>query len=309
MGRQAREGRAPACRGSLRGTTARAEGMVLAAPRMLRATFHLLLWNPTGSMDGLHEKAGIGMRFPDAKVRSISELMDRLDEQGLPDNSPTWFRGQPDRGWELTCSLARNGGLEKELPFLRRFKQNALPLMRSRPENEWEWLFVMQHHGLPTRLLDWTESPLVALFFALRGDGASDDEVDGCLWGLSPFDLNRVAIPHEPTGDVPCLGEDDYLDPYLPKLIPQQRQTLKPLAVIAPRNSARIQMQQGVFTVFHRDLNALDSDDDNDFLWRLVIPGDAKADLRRELTLLKINRFTLFPELETAATYATELVG
>lgn len=248
------------------------------------------------------------MKFADVEVRSISELMERLDEQGLPGNSPTWFRGHRDPKWELTCSLARNGGLEKELPFLRRFKQNALPLMRSRPQNEWEWLLVMQHHGLPTRLLDWTESPLVALFFALGSNGASDGEVDGCLWGLSPFDLNRVAIPDEPSGEVLCLGEDDYLNTYLPRSIQKQRQPLKPLAVIAPRNSPRIQMQQGVFTVFHRELGALDTKENNNFLWRMVIPGDAKADLRKELTLLKMNRFTLFPELETAAIYAKELV-
>lgn len=250
------------------------------------------------------------MRFEDESVQSISELMGCLDAQGLPNNSPTWFRGQRDLEWELTCSLARNGGLEKELPFLRRFKQNALPLMRSRPENEWEWLFVMQHHGLPTRLLDWTESPLIALFFALDTELASgNDDADGCLWGLSPFDLNSVAIPDESSGDVPCLGEDDHLDQYLPKQVELQRQSLKPLAVIAPRNSARIQMQQGVFTVFHRDLSPLDVDDGNDFLWRIVIPKEAKSNLKKELTLLKINRFTLFPELETAADYAKELVG
>ena len=248
------------------------------------------------------------MRFPDVEIRSISDLMDRLDEQGLPDNSPTWFRGQRDRTFRLTCSLARNGGLQKELPFLRRFKQNALPLMRSRPQNEWEWLLVMQHHGLPTRLLDWTESPLVALFFALGPDVPFDQEVDGCLWGLSPFDLNSVAIPDEPSGEVPCLGEDTHLNTYLPDRIQQQLHPLKPLAVIAPRNSPRIQMQQGVFTIFHRDLSALDMDNNN-FLWRMLIPRDAKADLRTELTLLKVNRFTLFPELDTAATYAKELVG
>lgn len=247
------------------------------------------------------------MRFADERIASISELMDRLDARGLPDNAPTWFRGQGDLRWDLTCSLARNGGLEKELPLLRRFKQNAQPLMPSRPENEWQWLFIMQHHGLPTRLLDWTESPLVALFFALGDDGAPDD-VDGCLWGLSPFDLNRVAIPDEPSGEVLCLGEDEYLDSYLPKQILRQRQPLKPLAVIAPRNSARIQMQQGVFTVFHRDLDALDKEDANNVLWRIVIPRNAKPTLRRELRLLKMNRFTLFPELETAATYAKELV-
>ena len=248
------------------------------------------------------------MRFEDGKISTVSDLMDLLDKQTLPENSPSWFRGQEDLCWELTCSLERNGGNIKELPLLRRFKQNALPQLRIRPDNEWEWLLVMQHHGLPTRLLDWTESPLVALYFALGGSQI-DSNNDGCLWCLSPFDLNRAAIPDESSGEVACLGEDEHLDSYLPKQIQQQRQSLKPLAVIAPRNNARIQMQQGVFTVFHIDLTSLDADSENEFLWRLIIPGKAKQGLKKELTLLKINEFTLFPELATAASYAKELIS
>ena len=183
--------------------------------------------------------------------------------------------------------------------------------MRYRPEGEWEWLFIMQHHGLPTRLLDWTESPLVALFFALGCHENSDDNADGCLWVLSPLALNQESIPDEPDADVLCLGMDDYLDQYLPESIRKQPESfnLNPLAAIAPRNNARIQIQHGVFTVFHRDLSALDTGNNSNFLWRMVIPRDAKAHLNEELELLRINKFTLFPELEHAAAYAEDLVG
>ena len=92
------------------------------------------------------------MRCSDQEIHSIGDLIEFL-ARDMPDDQPTWFRGLGDVNWHLEPSLARHGGVASELPLIKRFKQNALPHMETRPDNEWEWLFVMQHHGLPTRLL------------------------------------------------------------------------------------------------------------------------------------------------------------
>ena len=69
------------------------------------------------------------------------------------------------------------------------FKSRALQLIQGRlPADEWEWYFLMQHYGVPTRLLDWTENPLIAIYFAVEGHKA---DRDAAVWALDPTWLNR----------------------------------------------------------------------------------------------------------------------
>ncbi|WP_411892057.1 FRG domain-containing protein, partial [Yoonia sp. SDW83-1] len=197
------------------------------------------------------------MKYDDTEVTGIGDLLDALAGQ-VTENDPVWFRGHGDASWKLDCTLARNGGIENELPLIRRFKQNALPLIASRPADEWEWLFLMQHHGLPTRLLDWSESVLVSLYFAVNDEGSDHEEADGCIWALLPQELNAISLRDDQAKQVLGLGDDKHFDDYLPSKIGAQVQTFQPLAATAVRNNPRIQMQQGVFTVSHKDLSGLD---------------------------------------------------
>ena len=99
----------------------------------------------------LHEYFGSTAEF----LGALSKLSTTIGDEAV------WFRGHSKASFNLLPSLARDPkALERESLLSKRFKQNAYPFRQTPPQSEWEWLFLMQHFGIPTRLLDWTESPL-----------------------------------------------------------------------------------------------------------------------------------------------------
>lgn len=166
---------------------------------------------------------------------------------------------------------------------------------------KWHWYHIMQHHGLPTRLLDWTEGALIALWFALR---YPVDSGTPCVWVLNPFWLNRSSAGSNlifDTDELIRTDEDEIVTVYLedhgdlPNL---------PVAVMPPHINERIVAQKSVFTVHGRlrnGLNAVGNQNEDRELVQLRISSRAASDMKWRLVTGGLTETTLFPDLEALA--------
>jgi hypothetical protein len=250
------------------------------------------------------------MYFREAAIRSVFDLLDAVEVRRRRRRTPIWFRGCTNCEYTLIPSLGRPPfELQQERVLINSFKQNAVQFVDQRPPSEWEWLFLARHHTVPTRLLDWTESPLIGLYFATHSaDGSTrNDDRDGALWLLLPTELNRLAAISLPDKRALPIFEDndEHLRQYLPSTLASEQQTaVLPAAGIAIRHSKRMQAQHSVFTVTHRDQTPLEAIGDGRHIGRYMVPAAAKPRIRRQLEALKIDRLAVFPELDNAARLA-----
>jgi hypothetical protein len=237
-------------------------------------------------------------KFADKEIKSLHELMTAIKENTAGLKEPVWYRGHYDVDWKLVPTLHR-GDHESELNLLKRFRQDATLLLNPRPKELYDWLFIMRHHEVPTRLLDWTESPLVGLFFTVN----EKQDKNGALWVLLPHQLNKQnGRDFQQDKDIlPSFEEDDaIMNSYRPETFSIDKGApLLPIAFVAPRNNQRMQSQLSVFTINHKDKTPIEDIGDGKHVWRYIIPATAKKSIMEELSLIKINRFQLFPELDS----------
>lgn len=232
------------------------------------------------------------------RITSVQELLAALSLDNNEYTGAVWYRGQARSEWPLSPGYIRLTNPPSESTLLMRFRQSAAMLIEKTPRESFEWLFLMQHFGVPTRLLDWSESPLVGLYFAVE-DIANEGNHDGALWLLHPSELNKNARINnrDEEGYIPSF-EDVELEGYSVESLAQNRRTqLLPVATIATRNNARIQAQLGVFTIHHHERTPIEAVGDSSHIIKYVIPHDAKVLISNQLRLLGVSRFQLFPEL------------
>lgn len=209
---------------------------------------------------------------------------------------PVWYRGHSMQDWKLVPGFHRLKKPASENDLINKFRQNANLLIGQSPKSGFDWLFVMQHYGVPTRLLDWTESPLVGLYFAVTGH----PKANGTLWVLKPIELNKqtTAKPEE-ARYIPSF-EDDALDTYSTVAVEKGNLTgILPIAVIATRNNDRIQAQLGAFTISHSTKTPIENIGNKKHVVKYTIPASAKVKIREDLRLLGFTKFQVFPELDS----------
>ena len=126
----------------------------------------------------------------DIKIGSWAELCERLYDSSWQDDirrfrSNFAFRGLEDKAYPLANSFKRNCGERAELEYhlLRNFRKYSQLDDVDKDYSDWSWMTLAQHHGLPTRLLDWTYSPFIAMHFATSQ--TDKYESDGVVWAVN----------------------------------------------------------------------------------------------------------------------------
>jgi len=235
----------------------------------------------------------------EVNIESFQDLLDALERNNEGYNGSIWYRGQSNKDWSLVPGYYRAKRQFSESTLLKRFKQNAAMLISDMPKDSFDWLFLMQHYGVSTRLLDWSESPLVALYFALSSYHEYD--TDAVLWSLKPSELNRNGGIRAADEEfyIPSFEDDEVKNYSVESLNSNSRNELLPIAVIATRNNARIQAQHGVFTIHHLDQISIEDIGDSSHVIKYIIPNDAKEKIAKQLSVLGFTKFQLFPELSS----------
>lgn len=221
-----------------------------------------------------------------------------------------WFRGHQRAYWLLCPKLYREYGdfakikeerLEDEIREEFVVRAPALSESALIGKDEWESYFLMQHFGAPTRLLDWTEGALIALYFAVRDNPGF---YDSAVWSLDPYMLNDRAIGKDEVIPPTAIGlhKDDkkLVDPWLPARFKELAGLPEvPVAVYPTHVARRISTQRSCFTVHGKQSNGLDklTKMAKSCLVKIVIPSFSATAIRRELEASGIDEATIYPDL------------
>ena len=218
----------------------------------------------------------------------------------------TLFRGHSNaHTWRLTPTLTRmvgsnsklslgrfGGWLQLESHILERFRRHAEPYLTNKPDTTIDWLVLGQHHGLPTRLLDWTENPLVGLYFALLEDMGTE----AAVWMMEPRYVHSANLD---------LDNLDSIQVYFPKALDERIVSQKGCFTIQP-------LPEGCGTFLPLDEDHALVDEGLRSLSRVVIPDDRalKAQLMLEVNRLGVDGNFIYPGLDgLSRQITTDLLG
>lgn len=277
------------------------------------------------------------MLKPDTKIGALSTFLQQLDKLDTRGKPLRYFRGHSKQSFQLKPSIFRNTGwIANEATMLKELILRC-PNDFAGGLTTFQCLVKMQHYGLPTRLLDVTSNPLVALYFASESHEQDDEDGEVLAFGydvdaVKYFDSDTVSVianlsRRSSDFAVPTPMEVDesdreeaimkfnLLEPiklllhdigsdkphFLPKI---KREDLERVVCVKPLlDNPRIIRQEGAFLLFgcHKIKSEPARLEESAIVARLTINRDEKQNLREQLRTLGVTRATMYPEIEHVA--------
>lgn len=261
-------------------------------------------------------------------IQNITTFINEIERLGLVDEYENYYRGHSDIEFELKPSIYRDGLIRNEDNI---FKESItrVPLEFTNSKSTVEKLVKMQHYGIPTRLLDVTANPLVALYFACSKDFRKDGEVVFLRIPknyIKYYDSDVVSVlsniakrPENFEIDIHATKISDFNETYHIQYLLHEIKEEKPyfqnlinpkhleevFAVKVKLDNERILKQEGAFLIFGINANKIEPAK-IPYKWilnktkkvKLEIPANRKRAILKELATFGFSNRTLFPELE-----------
>ncbi len=258
-------------------------------------------------------------------VEPIKYLDDFFRCIRLVSTSSTWFKGESKEHKHLIPKIYRGVDdteatdifdeseatkvLKKERKYFQEFRRRAKSIVNIEHDDIWSWYFLIQHYGGSTRLLDWSNNPIIALFMALDTSRDSNENPIVYLLAstvLTDYAFKDIGKDNAETGRVLYPGEDD-TNKWISNIIDNDFNIPdSPIALLPANSDQRIVSQKSFFTLFGKRLNGFVKDGkqiicpcyDRRILFKIIIDGKSKNALRQELRKIGVSSETVYPGLE-----------
>lgn len=241
-------------------------------------------------------------------IDSIGQYIDTIFSLQLDVNYI--FRGQKDKNYLLNSSLKRSATANwhyVEKRMLENFKKYCLRMEPSISESIWKNMIIAQHHGIPTRLLDFTSSPLVALHFALTGNELDTDAV---IWSIDINEIHTNLLPSKYKDILRKYESYSFTIDMLAELaitIEEYNEDMGSKSILfiePPSIDDRIVGQASLLALIPDQLDPLDDFiEKNTVAYKFIIPYTKVRIFRKQLDCMNISERTMITGLDGVAAY------